>query len=65
VIYRDRAAERREGGDKDFEQIEKELIPEEIASLPKDSTKFLGGDEEHTHLVTNRYPKLHSYRFRR
>ncbi len=42
--YRDRAAERRKGGDEP---------EEEFATMPltADESKFLGGDVEHTHLV--------------
>jgi hypothetical protein len=40
--YRDRAAERREAKDEEVK---------EFATVPVTATKFLGGDEQHTHLV--------------
>ena len=48
--YRDRAKERRERnrGDKDSEEHELEKISE---NMTERETKYLGGDQEHTHLV--------------
>lgn len=47
-VYRDRAFERR----KDLNVNEDAMRMEEVASkLDAEQTKFLGGDEEHTHLV--------------
>ncbi|RLN97883.1 hypothetical protein BBJ28_00024871 [Nothophytophthora sp. Chile5] len=44
-VYRDRAAERRKGGNGDM------IDADEFAHLDAEQSKFLGGDMEHTHLV--------------
>ena len=56
--YRDRAQERREGKNADYEDSQKLLEAvsknqegEESALAVSDLSKFLGGDEAHTHLV--------------
>lgn len=45
LMYRDRAAERRQGVNLDM------IDAEEFAHFDAEQTKFLGGDMEHTHLV--------------
>ncbi|KIY93561.1 hypothetical protein MNEG_14402 [Monoraphidium neglectum] len=54
--YRDRAKERRDGSNADYEDAEAELAargirPEALGGLSIADTKFLGGDMAHTHLV--------------
>ncbi|GMH35136.1 hypothetical protein BSKO_03004 [Bryopsis sp. KO-2023] len=57
--YRDRARERREGKNPDYEPLLPEMqailqgkgLGNDIAQLTMEDSKFLGGDLEHTHLV--------------
>ncbi|GBF92127.1 hypothetical protein Rsub_04474 [Raphidocelis subcapitata] len=54
--YRDRAKERRDGANPDYEDAEAELAArgirtEALDGLSIDDSKFLGGDMAHTHLV--------------
>lgn len=50
--YRDRAAERRMGLDSEWNGLASGMgMPQDISRLSYDESKYLGGDEEHTHLV--------------
>lgn len=50
VHYRDRARERREGKNLDYNQTSN-LLSAALALDDKDVSQYLGGDEHHTHLV--------------
>ena len=47
-VYRDRAAERRSDANPDYDNA---ALPAAAADVSEETSKFLGGDEEHTHLV--------------
>lgn len=52
ALHRDRAAERRQGINPDYDETElAALTGDAVAKLTVEETKFLGGDIDHTHLV--------------